>query len=188
MRKLPALLLLLPLFSVAQWKGKIKTVDSVLTVLNEQQLFNGTVLIAEEGKVLYKKAFGIAGAQRPPLTTASAFNLASISKQFFAMMIMQLKERGQLQYDDPVLQYLPSFPYSNITIRHLLNQVSGLPEYFDIAERHRTLLDTLTNASMLALLASNKPALRFTPGERFQYCNTNYTTLASVVEKVSGMS
>ncbi|MEO6313329.1 MAG: serine hydrolase [Chitinophagaceae bacterium] len=177
-----------PLLAHCQWRTKIQTVDTVLTRLHEQRLFNGTVLIAEKGTVIYKKAFGIAGANEKPLTTASAFNLASVSKQFFAMMVMMLKEAGKLQYDDPVQRYLPSFPYPQITLRQLLNHTSGLPEYFDIAEQYRSLLDTLTNTSLLALLAEKKPPLVFTPGEKFQYTNTNYTTLASVIEKVAGMS
>ncbi|MBS1974699.1 MAG: serine hydrolase, partial [Bacteroidetes bacterium] len=94
---------------------------------------------------------------------------------------------GKLNYDDPVQNYLPSFPYYNITIRNLLNHTSGLPEYFGIAARCTNLLDTLTNESMLALLAGTKPPLEFQPGEKFQYCNTNYTTLASVIEKSSKM-
>jgi len=166
---------------------KIARIDSVLRWLHGREMFNGVVLVAEKGKVVYKKAFGIADPNTgKPLTTASAFNLASVSKQFFAMMAMMLKEEGKLQYDDPVRQYLPIFPYPNITIRHLLNQTSGLPEYFDIAAANLNLLDTLTNASMLDLLAYKKPPLVFTPGERWEYCNTNYTTLASVIEKASG--
>ena len=188
MRKILFLLVFLPLFSHAQWTTKVQTIDSVLTRLYERQLFNGNVLIAEKGKVLYKKTFGIAAANEKPLTVSSAFNLASVSKQFFAMMVMMLKEQGKLQYDDPVQKFLPSFPYPQITLRHLMNHTSGLPEYFDIAARYRSLLDTLTNESMLALIAAKKPALVFTPGDKFVYCNTNYTTLASVIAKVSGIS
>ena len=188
MRKLLFLLLILPLLASAQWNKKIQTVDSVLTTLYEKQLLNGTVLIAEKGKILYKKAFGIAGTDQKALTTASAFNLASISKQFFAMMAMMLKEENKIAYDDAVQKYLPSFPYPGITIRHLMNHTSGLPEYFDIADRNSNLLDTLTNESMLALLAAIKPALVFKPGEKFEYCNTNYTTLASIIAIASGMT
>ncbi len=187
MRKLFFLLLLLPLLTTAQWSKKISTVDSVLTTLYERQLFNGTILIAEKGKILYKKAFGIAGVDQKSLTTASAFNLASVSKQFFAMLIMMLKEENKLSYDDPVQKYLPGFPYPAISIRHLLNHTSGLPEYFDIADRNSNLMDTLNNESMLALLAVKKPALVFKPGEKFEYCNTNYTTLASIIAVLSGM-
>jgi N-acyl-D-amino-acid deacylase len=172
----------------AQWKEKVKAVDSVLTYLHERQLFNGTVLLAEKGKVIYKKAFGISGPQGNPLTTASSFNLASVSKQFYAMMIMMLKEENKLSYDDPVKKFLPEFPYPGVTLRNLMNHTSGLPEYFSIADRDMNLMDTLTNESMLQLLEKKKPPLVFTTGDRFTYCNTNYTTLASVIEKVSGLS
>jgi len=186
MKKL-LILLLIPVVSFSQQAKKITRIDSVLTYLHERQLFNGTVLVGEKGKVLYKKAFGIANpTTQAPLSTASSFNLASVSKQFYTMMIMMLKEKGKLNYDDLVQKHLPLFPYNTITIRHLMNQISGLPEYFDIAQGDMTLLDTLTNQSMLELLAAKKPALVFQPGEQWQYCNTNYTTLASVVEKVSG--
>jgi N-acyl-D-amino-acid deacylase len=187
MKKFLPLLLFIPIITFSQQSKKITRIDSVLTYLYERQLFNGTVLIGEKGKVLYKKAFGIANPHtQAPLTTASSFNLASVSKQFYAMMIMMLKEQGKLNYDDAVQKYLPQFPYSKITIRHLMNQTSGLPEYFDIAAGDMTLLDTLNNQAMLELLAAKKPALVFLPGEQWQYCNTNYTTLASVLEKVSG--
>jgi len=173
---------------MAQWKGKINDVDSLLTYLHHRQLFNGTVLLAEQGKVIYKKAFGIAGPDGKPLTTASSFNLASVSKQFYAMMIMMLKEEKKLIFDDPVQRHLPAFPYPGITLRNLMNHTSGLPEYFQIAERDMNLMDTLTNEHMLELLAEKKPPLDFKTGDKFAYCNTNYTTLASVIEKVSGMS
>lgn len=187
MKKLCLFLLFLPILTFSQHTKKITRIDSVLTYLYQRQLFNGTVLIGEKGKILYKKAFGIANPQTlTPLTTASSFNLASVSKQFYTMMTMMLKEQGKLNYDDAVQKYLPIFPYQNITIRHLMNQTSGLPEYFDIAQGDMTLLDTLTNQSMLELLAAKKPALVFQPGERWEYCNTNYTTLASVIEKISG--
>ena len=139
-----------------------------LTYLYQRQLFNGTVLIGEKGKVLYKKAFGITGAvNSQPLVTSSSFNLASVSKQFTAMMIMMLKEQGKLSYDDLVQKYLPEFPYTNITVRHLLNHTSGLPEYDDFAKRHLTLLDTLTNASLLVLLAEKNPPVAFNPVKNF---------------------
>ncbi len=187
MKKTLILLFFIPVFSFSQQTKKIARIDSVLTYLNQRQLFNGTVLIGEKGKVLYKKAFGIANPQTlEPLTTNSAFNLASVSKQFYTMMIMMLMEQGKLSYDDRVQKYLPSFPYGTITIRHLMNQTSGLPEYFDIAAGDMNLLDTLNNQTMLELLSAKKPALIFQPGERWEYCNTNYTTLASILEKISG--
>lgn len=187
MKRFLLLLLLSPLAGRPQTPQKIARIDSVLTYLHELQLFNGTILIGEKGKVLYKKAFGIKNSGTGEmLTTVSSFNLASVSKQFYAMMMMILKEQGKLQYDDPVQKYLPNFPYSAITIRHLLNQTSGLPEYFDIAGGQMNYMDTLTNQSMLEILAMKRPTLVFQPGERWEYCNTNYTTIGSLLERVSG--
>lgn len=173
--------------SPGQPDNRIARIDSLLKHLHERELFNGTVLVANKGKTIYKKAFGVSSAAGNPLTTASSFNLASVSKQFYAMMIMMLKEQGKLSYDDPVQKHVPKFPYPGIKIRHLLNQTSGLPEYFDIASERMTLLDTLTNASMMDILADLKPPLVFETGSRWEYCNTNYTTLGSVIESVSGM-
>lgn len=168
--------------------GRVKTIDSVLTVLHNQAMFNGVVLLAEGGKMTYKKAFGTANIDtNEPLTTQSAFNLASVSKQFMSMMIMQLQEQGKLRYDEPVQTYLPDFPYPTITVRHVLTHTSGLPEYFDLAQQYTGPLDTLTNAGMLALLHDHKPALVFQPGDRWEYCNTGYVLLGSIIEKQAGM-
>lgn len=188
MRKFLILFILVPQLASAQWKDKIKVVDSALTYLYSRKLFNGAVLIGENGKVLYKKALGIADTGGRPLTTSSAFNLASVSKQFFAMMIMMLKEQGKLDYDQPVQKYLSLFPYADITIRHLLTHTSGLPEYFSLAERHMTLVDTLDNDKMFAMLVKYRPDVIFRPGDRYEYCNTNYILLASIISKLSGMS
>src|SRR5678815_1221829 len=113
MRKIIFILLLLPLITAAQWKEKINTIDSVLNYLYERHLFNCAVLIGDHGKVIYTKTLGIGDTSGRQLTTASAFNLASVSKQFFVMMALILKEQGSINFDDPVQQYLPSFPYSN---------------------------------------------------------------------------
>ena len=167
---------------------RLKTLDSTLVVLHNEGMFNGVVLVAEQGKVKYTKALGTANIEtNEPLTTSLAFNLASVSKQFISMMIMQLQERGKLQYDAPVQTYLPDFPYPTITVRHLLNHTSGLPKYFELAQQYMGPLDTLTNDGMLQLLHQYKPALVFQPGARWEYCNTGYVLLGSVITKVSGM-
>jgi N-acyl-D-aspartate/D-glutamate deacylase len=122
------------------------------------------------------------------LKTTSAFNLASVSKQFVAMTVMMLKEKGQLSYDDEVRRYLPEFPYPGITIRHLLTHTSGLPEYFDLALRYLGSTDTVENQHVLKLLANHQPALEFQPGERWQYWNTGYVLLPLIVEKLSELA
>lgn len=168
--------------------SQVATIDSALIKLHERGMFNGAFLLAKKGKVVYKKALGIANlATQEPLKTTSAFNLASVSKQFTSMMLMMLKEKGKLKYDDKVQQYLPDFPYPNIRIRHLLNHTSGLPEYFDLATQYSNTLDTLTNEKVLLLFKNHRPKTTFLPNEKFSYCNTGYVLLALVIEKASGM-
>lgn len=168
--------------------ARLKTLDSVLTTLHGQAMFNGVVLVAEKGSVRYKKAFGVVNsATNEPLTTASSFNLASLSKQFIALMVMQLNEQGKLRYDEQVRTYLPDFPYDTITVRHLLTHTSGLPEYFDLAQQYTSPLDTLTNTRMVQLLSEHKPPLGFQPGSRWEYSNTGYVVLGSLIRTLSGM-
>ncbi|GAB3699566.1 hypothetical protein GCM10027592_25750 [Spirosoma flavus] len=166
---------------------RLKTLDSTLTVLHNRGMFNGVVLVAEQGKVRFQKALGTANIDtKEPLTTQSAFNLASVSKQFIAMMIMQLQEQGKLKYDEPVQTYLPDFPYTAISVRDLLNHTSGLPEYFDLAQKYLGPLDTLSNDGLVQLLHQHKPAPVFQPGDKWEYSNTGYVVLGAIIAKVSG--
>jgi N-acyl-D-amino-acid deacylase len=171
----------------AQLTAKLQTLDSTLTYLYEREMFNGTALVAENGKVLYRKAFGMGNiTSNEPLKTSSAFNLASVSKQFFTMMVMLLKEQGKLNFDDAVQKHLPDFPYENITIRHLMTHTSGVPEYFDVILRHTRSVDTVNNADLVQVFKDVKPPLDFKAGEKWQYCNTNYAYIASIIDRVSG--
>lgn len=182
------LLLALPVIINAQSNTTVARLDSALTVLYQQHQYNGTVLYAEKGKVLYKKAFGIADIKSgAALQTNSSFNLASISKQFITMCIMMLQEQGKLSFDDDVLKYIPELPYKNITILNLMTHTSGIPEYFDYFVNSRTPLDTLTNEAMIKLFAEVKPPLDFATGSQWNYCNTNYVLLSSIVQRVSQM-
>lgn len=149
--------------------------------------FNGTVLIAYEGKVLYQTAQGFtdpSGKQK--LSLASTFNLASLSKPFTALAVAQLVEDGKLGFGDKVQKYL-DLPYPDITIDQLLGHRSGLPDYIELAEEHWE-GELLTNADVLKLFREHKPALEFTPNSKYEYSNSGYALLASVVEAVSKQS
>src|SRR6185503_379012 len=101
-----------------------------------QRDFSGVVLIAEKGKPIYHKAVGYREFEKQiPLQTSDIFELASVSKQFTAMIIMMLKEKGLLNYDDSVSKYL-QIPYKGMTIRNLLTHTSGLPDYQDIMDKY----------------------------------------------------
>ena len=185
-KQLLFLLMIVLSASLQAQQQNIKALDSTLTELNKTNRFNGTVLYAEKGKVLYKKAFGVADYRtNKPLNTTSAFNLASVTKQFMTMCIMILKERGQLQFDDDCKKYIPELPYDSITIRNLMTHTSGIPEYFDVFQLYKTPLDTLTNEKLIALYAAHKPALDFATGTKWSYCNTNYALLVSIIERIS---
>lgn len=181
------LLVIIATASFAQSFINSKQFDTVLTQLNTSNRFNGTILYAENGKVIYKKAFGVADFRTgKPLTTASSFNLASVSKQFIGMCMMLLSEKGQLAIDDDVQKYIPELPYKGITIRNLLTHTSGIPEYFDLYTQYRQPLDTLSNEKLIQLFATYKPAPDFETGTKWSYCNTNYVLLSAMIERVSG--
>jgi CubicO group peptidase (beta-lactamase class C family) len=169
---------------------KTNLVDSFFTLIHKKNEFNGTVLVVDNGEVIYRKAFGYANFKtKDSLTPFSVFQLASVSKQFTAISILQLYEQGKLSLQDPVSKFFPDFPYKNITLQLLLSHRSGLPNYVYFSEEYYTEKNKqLTNSKLMELLSKHKPELYFEPDKKFNYCNTNYCILASVVEKVSGVS
>ncbi len=168
-------------------RDKIKQIDSTLNYLHKRGMFNGTILLAEKGKPMYTKSLGtVSASSNEQITSSSSFNLASISKQFIAMMIMVLKEHGKLNYDDPVNKYLPTFPYNNISIRNLLNHTSGISEYSELSLQYRNTLDTIDRKDVLDLLAEHKPTLKFEPGSKWEYNNSAYVLLGNIIEASSG--
>ncbi|NEU65336.1 beta-lactamase family protein [Spirosoma agri] len=149
--------------------------------------FSGVLLIAEKGKPLYKRAFGYTNFDtKEPNTTSSIFELASVSKQFTAMTIMMLKQDGKLAYDDLIETYIPGLPYPGITIRHLLNHTSGLPDYQAIMDEHWDKSKVAGNVDNIAYLIQYHPPKLFDPGAKYEYSDTGYMLLASIAEKASG--
>ena len=168
---------------------KVAKLDSLFKFYHEQGIFNGTVLVAEAGKVIYQKGFGYANMDtKEKLTPKSVFRLASVSKQFTAMCVMMLKEQGKLDYDDEIQKYLPELKdYEGVTIRHLLWHTSGVPDYMDFMPKYFP-TDGYLNDDVIKIMAKHHPEREFEPGERFEYSNTGYVMLASIVERVSGVS
>jgi CubicO group peptidase (beta-lactamase class C family) len=151
--------------------------------------FNGNVLAAMDGMSFFQQSFGYADFNtHSMLNDSSVFELASVSKQFTAMGIMISKERGLLTYEDNIRKFFPDMPYDNITVRNLLTHTSGLPAYEDQFEKHWDHRQIAFNNDMLVMLSKFKDTLFFKPGSKWQYSNTGYAMLASIIEKVSGMS
>ncbi|MBB6326629.1 CubicO group peptidase (beta-lactamase class C family) [Algoriphagus iocasae] len=148
--------------------------------------FSGVVLVAQEGKILYEEAIGMRSFEdHVALKTKDIFEMASVSKQFTAMMIMMCQEKGLLNYDDPVGKYL-DIPYRGITIRQLLTHTSGLPDYQAVMDEHWDKSKVAGNPDILEYLNKYQPPMLFEPGEKYQYSNTGYVFLASIVEKATG--
>jgi len=182
------LLLFICIHSPAQ-NNKQKRIDSLMEKCLKQTKFTGNILVAEKGQVLFKGCYGLANrANSDTLDENSLFELASVSKQFTAMAIMLLREKGKLSLQDSLRKFFPDLPYSNITIHHLLTHTSGLPDYMGLLTEKWDHNRIATNKDMIQLMAKEKPAAQFKPGEKWEYSNTGYMLLASIVEKASGTS
>ena len=145
-----------------------------------------TVAVVRDGKVVKSQGYGLADVELSlPATAETIYPLGSISKQFTATGIMLLVQAGKVGLDDPLRKYIPSLPeaWHKITVRTLLNQTSGIPEWVPNLSKD-PVLKTYTLTEIVRHAAS-KP-LAFTPGTRFGYSNTNYNLLAGIIEKAAG--
>ncbi len=169
-------------------QNNIHHIDSLLNSLHAKGRINGNVLIADKGNIIYNKSFGVANeSTRQELNENSVFDLCSVSKQFTAMGIMLLKERGKLKLDDPISKYIPELSfYKGITIRHLLHHTGGLPDYMEILEKSFDKTQIATNKDIVALFVKEKPAVMFAPNSAWEYSNTGYALLAVIIESASG--
>jgi len=166
----------------------VEKVTRFLEAYDENGQFNGAVLVALDGEVLYEGAFGFANLEwKVPNTVDTRFRIASLTKAFTAVLVLQQAEDGVLDLEGHVSDYLPGYPKPNgerITIHHLLSHRAGLidypavPEDFDIRERLRH-----DREEMLAYFADREPL--HPPGSRFHYSNFGYVLLAYILEEVT---
>jgi len=164
-------------------------IDQVMDKFTKLDLFSGTVLVAKDGNVLYSKAFGEADKDFHVKNTLNTkFNIGSIGKTFTGTSIMQLAQNGQLNVMDPVIKYLPDFPYGDkILIHHLLTHTSGTFNYFAHPDFSARMYSIRGISDALALIY-DQDLLFETPGEKFSYSNSGIVILGAVIEKISGMS
>lgn len=156
--------------------------------------FNGCVLVAQKGQVIYKNSFGYSNFKtKDSLKINSAFQLASVSKTFTATAILMLVDEGKLTLKDNVQKFFPKFPYNGITIDLLLSHRSGLFNYIYCCEKYcdkpnQYNKGVFDNAAMMEIITNNKCDVYAQSNKKFEYCNTNYAILACIVEKASGQS
>ncbi|HVF90156.1 MAG TPA: serine hydrolase [Blastocatellia bacterium] len=168
---------------------KSAKVDEIMSAMIRPGAPGAAVMVIRDGKVIHKKGYGLANVEAgTPIDTNTVFDLASVSKQFTAMAVMILAERGKLSYDDPLTKFFPEFPAyaSKITVRHLLNHTSGLPDYMASFEKLGKKDFEPTSKDAIKML-SEMPEPRFAPGDKWEYSNSGYMVLAQIVEKASGM-
>ena len=152
--------------------------------------FNGGLLIAKNGQVVYEQYQGYADLRTDiRITDSTAFHIASTSKTFTSIAILQLVQAQQLSLNDTLQKFFPGLPYPGITVKMLLSHRSGLPNYlYFISEKKWGARGFVHNEDVLETLFTEKPPRQAQPNRRFQYCNTNYVLLALILEKVSGQS
>lgn len=165
--------------------------DAYVRRLAEADRFSGVVLLAKDGRPLFERAYGMANKEEQlPNTLATRFDVASAGKMFTAVAVAQLVEQGLIRYDAPFGSYLPDYPApyaQQVTIDQLLTHRSGIVDVFADQERFAEVRGSANPQRDYLALFQNEP-LRFTPGERFEYSNSNYILLGAIVERVSGQS
>lgn len=150
--------------------------------------FSGGILVAKNGTIIYEHYQGYCDAARCHyISDTTPIHVASTSKTFTAHAIMQLMQQGKLKLTDTLQQFFPNFPYTGISIKHLLSHTSGLRNYAYFMDKDGLYTKGIaTNNDVLNFIVKNRPALECPVGSKFFYSNTNFVLLALIVEKVSG--
>lgn len=165
----------------------VSRMEQVIRASADAGEFSGSVLVARDGEVLLDRGYGLANREwNVPNAGDTRFRLASVTKQFTAVAIMVLNERGLVDLDAPVKTYLPDAPaaWDAVTVRHLLNHTSGVPNFTSFPDHAGSKTLPTTPAALIARF-SDKP-LDFQPGERWSYSNSGYVLLTAIIEKVGG--
>lgn len=165
-----------------------RDVDAMLQGYVTQHDWAGNVAIAYAGRQIVRSAVGIGDRSSQIATRPDAvYRVGSVTKMFTAVAVLQLVQAGRLSLDASVRTYLPELPpaWQPITIRHLLNHTSGLPEYMSSTNSFRTLMRVDRAPDAVLALVRDQP-LRSVPGSKYAYANTNYVALGLVIEKLTG--
>lgn len=180
-------------FVLAKSNEDIQEIDSyVLEQMKDLGIPGVAIGIVRGDQIVYTQGYGVADDTGRAMTSDTPFLIASLSKPITALGIMQLVEEGKINLDAPVQMYLPWFRVadeevsSKITIRHLLHQTSGFDEREGYVRNLST--DSSDDALETSIRALNAAELNFTPGEAFEYTNTNYDILGLLIQTVSGLS
>lgn len=168
-----------------------KKVDAFLSQWDKNDMPGGAVGVVKDGKLIYKRGFGMANLEYDvPNTPSTRFNLASVSKPFTAFSIALLAQQGKLSLDDDIRKYVPEIPEydETITIRHLVHHTSGLREYQALVLFAGLGTDNAYSPKTILNMLARQKNINFKPGSKYQYSNSGYFLLGLIVERVSGKS
>jgi CubicO group peptidase (beta-lactamase class C family) len=153
---------------------------------------NGGFLVAKNGQIIYEKYEGFSNLRdKTPITDTTSIHIASVSKVLTATAVLKLVNAKRIDLDQKVTDFLPKFPYPDVTVRMLLCHRSGMRSYAYFTDRDKSVWDrhnTLTNQDILTIMGTKNIKLEQKTGTRFAYCNTNYAMLALIIEKVTKLS
>ena len=183
------LLAVLALQTSAFAQNKAAKIEEILSLYQKYGQFNGSALVADNGKVIYQKGFGLANMEWDiPNAPDTKFRLGSITKQFTATLILQLVEQGKIELDGKLIDYLPDYRKdtgAKVTIHNLLSHTSGIPNYTSL----RGFVENVSRNPYSVDEFIKKYAsgdLEFEPGTKFAYDNSGYFLLGAIIEKVTG--
>lgn len=183
----------MPAHAAVQRSAKASTnvvaIDAMMAeTIAQHKLAGATVGVMQDGKLVLLKGYGMADPEDgQPVKPDTIFRIASITKQFTAVMVLKLAEQGKLSLSDPISKYFPDFPKAEgITVRHLLDHTSGIHNYTDKAFFEQRAWRDRDSKEMLALIAGQDDLIDFPVGTDFRYNNSGYTLAGLVIEKVTG--
>jgi CubicO group peptidase (beta-lactamase class C family) len=168
-----------------------KKIDNIFTAWNLPYSPGCAIGIVRNDTLIYAKGYGSANLEYGiPITPATIFHMASVSKQFTAFSIVLLATQGKLKLDDDIRKYLRWFPdlHTKITIRNLLNHTSGIRDQWQLLGISGTRMDDVITQDQIIKILSNQRALNFEPGSKYSYSNSGFTMLAEIVKSVSGQT
>jgi len=163
-------------------------IDNYITTYEEMGIFSGTVLVAENGKIIINKGYGYADLELDVKNQKETkYRIGSLTKQFTAAAVMQLAEQNKLKTEDKLSKYIPDYPRGDeIKIKNLLNHTSGIFDYTK-TQKFRDMMGKRIQLKKVIDLFKDKDLI-FQPGQKYQYCNSNYVLLGYIIEQVSGLN
>ena len=175
-------------FTTLSAQDKSEQIDQLVQSYTDIHEFNGTVLVAKKGKILLQRGYGFANIELGVHNTIDTkFRIASLTKQFTAMLIMQLKQSGKLSLNDPISKFLPYFRKDvgdRVTIHQLLTHTSGIRDYINRADFFPDIaVHNYSPDEFVEKFCSD--SLQYEPGTRYQYCNSEYYILGAIIEAIT---